>query len=172
MAAWSLPEQAAVHAHHPTIPHRFLCIREPQRGPPSALPHLPGKEASHTADILELCSGHFGSPESHQGASEGMGPSTQAMCELLGVQKLRSSSTPSPPHALLLSQQQEAAEADTNLLGLCSGHFSTPPLSAPQPLAPPPADTSDNAVDGEWSDEDMPVLRWKQTHRPQRPTER
>ena len=152
-------------------PPRFLCIREPQRGPPSALPSLLGEEVGHTTDVLELCSGRFGSSQPPYGITKGPGPSTQAMCELLGIQGL-GHRNPYPTHGLLLSQHQETSEADTSLLELCSGCFATQPISTPQPVAPPPADTSDNAVDGDWSDEDMPVLRWKQTRGTQRLTQR
>ena len=92
------------------------------------------------------------------------------MCELLGIQRAGHIKSPSPPKLLL--SQQETAEADKSLLELCSGRFATPPTSAPQPVAPPPADTSDTAVDGEWSDEDMPVLHWKQARTTRMPTQR
>ena len=152
----------------PRVAYSFLCIREPQPPRPSALSHLLAEDVGHT-DVLELCSGHFGSTPSPQDVSKGVEPSTQAMCDLLGIQMLGHSRSPSPPHSL---SQQEAAEADKSLLKPCSSGSATPPLTVPQPLAPPTADASDNAVDGVWSDEDMPVLRWKQSRVVQRPTQR
>lgn len=162
-----VPEVAAV-VHRPATPphvaYSFLCIREPQPALASALPHLLAEDVGHNTDVLELCSGRFGSTPSPQDVSKGMEPSTQAMCDQLGIQMLAS------PSCRL--SQQETAEADKSLLRPCSSRSATPPLAVPQPLAPPTADTSDNAVDGMWSDEDMPVLHWKQSRVVQRPTQR